>query len=136
MVQFAEVLSNEQIVVSLIRHLSWTHFLASIPLRDPLASAPCEPKSELGAVCDDADGGVAWRYQVSHPVEPMLANVNSTLIRIPIPLLPRSRGRVLSLDVYLGIPGNQGASAKGHVSVRRGDERGDLWAQLADYGFE
>jgi len=36
MVQFAEVFPDEQIVVSLIRHLSWTHFLALIPLRDPL----------------------------------------------------------------------------------------------------
>ena len=36
MVQFAEVFPDEQIVVSLIRHLSWTHFLALIPLKDPL----------------------------------------------------------------------------------------------------
>ena len=36
MVQFAEVFSDEQIVVSLIRQLSWTHFIALIPLKDPL----------------------------------------------------------------------------------------------------
>ena len=29
-------LSDEQIVVSLIRQLSWTHFIALIPLKDPL----------------------------------------------------------------------------------------------------
>ena len=36
MVQFASVYPDEQIVVSLIRHLSWTHFLALLPLKDPL----------------------------------------------------------------------------------------------------
>jgi predicted nuclease of restriction endonuclease-like (RecB) superfamily len=37
MVQFAEVFPGEGIVVSLVRHLSWTHFLALIPVKDPLA---------------------------------------------------------------------------------------------------
>ncbi|MCP4660079.1 MAG: DUF1016 domain-containing protein [bacterium] len=32
MIQFAEVYPDEQIVVSLIRQLSWTHFRALIPL--------------------------------------------------------------------------------------------------------
>ncbi|MBF0550167.1 MAG: hypothetical protein HQK60_06500 [Deltaproteobacteria bacterium] len=32
MIQFAGVFSDEQIVVSLIRELSWTHFIALIPL--------------------------------------------------------------------------------------------------------
>lgn len=36
MIQFAIVFPDEQIVVSLIRQLSWTHFLALIPLKDPL----------------------------------------------------------------------------------------------------
>jgi predicted nuclease of restriction endonuclease-like (RecB) superfamily len=36
MIQFAEVFQEEEIVVSLIRELSWTHFLALIPLKDPL----------------------------------------------------------------------------------------------------
>jgi hypothetical protein len=36
MLQFAEVFPKEQIVVSLIRQLSWTHFLALLPLKDPL----------------------------------------------------------------------------------------------------
>ena len=36
MIQFAEVYPDEQIVVSLIRQLSWTHFLALLPLEDPL----------------------------------------------------------------------------------------------------
>jgi predicted nuclease of restriction endonuclease-like (RecB) superfamily len=36
MLQFAEVFADEQIVVSLIRQLSWTHFLALIPLKDTL----------------------------------------------------------------------------------------------------
>jgi len=36
MVQFAEVFPDEQIVVSLVRHLSWTHFIALIPLKQPL----------------------------------------------------------------------------------------------------
>jgi predicted nuclease of restriction endonuclease-like (RecB) superfamily len=36
MIQFAEVFPDEQIVVSLIRHLSWTHFIALIPIKDPL----------------------------------------------------------------------------------------------------
>lgn len=35
MVQFAATFPNEQIVVSLIRQLSWTHFIALIPLKDP-----------------------------------------------------------------------------------------------------
>lgn len=36
MIQFAEVFEDEEIVVSLIRQLSWTHFRALIPLKDPL----------------------------------------------------------------------------------------------------
>lgn len=36
MVQFAEVFADEQIVVSLVRQLSWTHFVALIPLKEPL----------------------------------------------------------------------------------------------------
>lgn len=36
MIQFAEVFQEEENVVSLIRQLSWTHFLALIPLKDPL----------------------------------------------------------------------------------------------------
>ena len=34
--QFAEVYPDEQIVVSLIRQLSWTHLIALIPLNDPI----------------------------------------------------------------------------------------------------
>ena len=37
MLQFAEVFPEEAIVVSLARHLSWTHFMALIPVKDPLA---------------------------------------------------------------------------------------------------
>lgn len=36
MIQFAEVFPDEKIVVSLIRQLSWTHFIALIPIKDPL----------------------------------------------------------------------------------------------------
>jgi predicted nuclease of restriction endonuclease-like (RecB) superfamily len=36
MVQFAQGFPNQQIVVSLIRQLTWTHFLALVPLKDPL----------------------------------------------------------------------------------------------------
>lgn len=36
MMQFAEVFPDEQIVVSLIRQLSWTHFIALIPLKDAI----------------------------------------------------------------------------------------------------
>jgi len=36
MVQFAEAFPDPEIVVALIRQLSWTHFIALIPLRDPL----------------------------------------------------------------------------------------------------
>jgi len=36
MVQFAEVYPDREIVVSLIRELSWTHFIALIPIKDPL----------------------------------------------------------------------------------------------------
>ena len=36
MVQFAEVFSDRKIVVSLIRQLSWTHFLRLIPIEDSL----------------------------------------------------------------------------------------------------
>ena len=35
MVQFAATFPDEPIVVSLIRQLSWTHFIALIPLKDP-----------------------------------------------------------------------------------------------------
>ena len=37
MMQFAEVYPDEQIVVSLIRQLSWTHFIALIPIKEPLS---------------------------------------------------------------------------------------------------
>ena len=36
MVQFAEVFPDRDIVVSLLRQLTWTHFIALIPLKDPL----------------------------------------------------------------------------------------------------
>jgi predicted nuclease of restriction endonuclease-like (RecB) superfamily len=36
MIQFAEVFPEEEIVVSTIRQLSWTHFIALIPIKDPL----------------------------------------------------------------------------------------------------
>jgi predicted nuclease of restriction endonuclease-like (RecB) superfamily len=36
MVQFAEVFPDEQIVVSLIRQLTWTHLIALIPIKDPI----------------------------------------------------------------------------------------------------
>ena len=36
MIQFATMFPDERIVVSLIRQLSWTHFLALIPIEDPL----------------------------------------------------------------------------------------------------
>jgi predicted nuclease of restriction endonuclease-like (RecB) superfamily len=36
MAQFAEVFPDREIVVSLIRQLTWTHFIALIPLKDPL----------------------------------------------------------------------------------------------------
>jgi len=36
MIQFAEVFPEKEIIVSLIRELSWTHFIALIPLKDPL----------------------------------------------------------------------------------------------------
>ena len=37
MIQFAETYPDREIVVSLIRQLSWTHFLALLPIKDPLA---------------------------------------------------------------------------------------------------
>ena len=37
MVQFAEAYPDEKIVVTLIRQLSWSHVLALLPLKDPLA---------------------------------------------------------------------------------------------------
>jgi len=37
MIQFVEVFPDQKIIVSLIRHLTWTHFIALIPIRDPLA---------------------------------------------------------------------------------------------------
>ncbi|MDY0017619.1 MAG: PDDEXK nuclease domain-containing protein [Candidatus Delongbacteria bacterium] len=36
MLQFAQIFNDQEIVVSLIRQLSWTHFIALIPLKDPL----------------------------------------------------------------------------------------------------
>jgi predicted nuclease of restriction endonuclease-like (RecB) superfamily len=39
MVQFAEAFPDARIVVSLIRELTWTHFIALIPLKDPLKSS-------------------------------------------------------------------------------------------------
>lgn len=37
MIQFAELFSDEAIVVSLMRELTWTHFIALLPIKDPLA---------------------------------------------------------------------------------------------------
>lgn len=36
MIQFADLFPDEQIVVSLIRELSWSHFLVLLPLKEPL----------------------------------------------------------------------------------------------------
>ena len=36
MVRFAEVFPDQQIVVSLIRQLTWTHIIALLPLKDQL----------------------------------------------------------------------------------------------------
>lgn len=36
MMQFAQIFNDEQIVVSLIRQLTWTHFIALIPIKDEL----------------------------------------------------------------------------------------------------
>ncbi len=38
MIQFAEAFEDERIVVTLSRHLSWSHSLALIPLREPKRS--------------------------------------------------------------------------------------------------
>jgi hypothetical protein len=52
MVQFAEVFSDEQIVVSLIRQLSWTHFIALIPLKERLRRNAGQISELLGHVDD------------------------------------------------------------------------------------
>src|SRR5258708_18281157 len=39
MMQFAEVFPEEEIVVSLIRQLSWTPFIALLPIKNPLQRA-------------------------------------------------------------------------------------------------
>ena len=36
MIQFVEVFQDKEIVVSLMRQLIWTHFIALIPLKDDL----------------------------------------------------------------------------------------------------
>jgi hypothetical protein len=36
MIQFAEVFPDKEIVVSLSRQLSWSHFVAIVPLKDDL----------------------------------------------------------------------------------------------------
>ncbi|WP_269851332.1 DUF1016 N-terminal domain-containing protein [Methanosarcina horonobensis] len=35
-IQFVEVFPEERIVVTLLRQLSWSHFLVLVPLKDPL----------------------------------------------------------------------------------------------------
>ena len=37
MIQFAELFQDERILVSLVQELTWTHFIALLPLKDPLA---------------------------------------------------------------------------------------------------
>ena len=39
MVKFATLFPDEQIVVTLSQQLSWSHFLALLPIEDPLARA-------------------------------------------------------------------------------------------------
>jgi hypothetical protein len=51
MVQFAEVFPDEQIVPSLMRELSWTHFLEIIPLKDPLQREFYAEMCRLDGVC-------------------------------------------------------------------------------------
>jgi hypothetical protein len=36
MVQFAQVFPDKRIVVTLLRQLSWSHFLVLVPLKEPL----------------------------------------------------------------------------------------------------
>lgn len=49
MVQFANTFPQEQIVVSLIRQLSWTHFIALIPLKESATvQSPALSKERAG----------------------------------------------------------------------------------------
>ncbi len=57
MVQFADVFPDRGIVVSLIRELTWTHFIALIPLKDPSASFSAPARSAR-----------PWRFSSSSPV--------------------------------------------------------------------
>jgi len=76
MIQLAQVFPDEKIVVSLIRELSWTHFLALLPLKEPLqrkfyaemcrahrwrVRVPCGTRS---AACSTS----AWRCRASQPI--------------------------------------------------------------------
>ena len=47
MVQFAEIYPDEQIVVSLIRHLSWTHFLVLLAIELKLGEFRAEYKGQM-----------------------------------------------------------------------------------------
>jgi hypothetical protein len=60
MIQLAEVFPDEKVVVSLIRHLTWTHFIALIPLRDPLARDFC---AEMSRIERCSSGGCTRRWR-------------------------------------------------------------------------
>lgn len=72
MVQFAVTFPDEQIVVSLIRQLSWTHFIALIPLKDPCqrdyyAQMPV-PNGGVSEPCASASSRfVTKRFSTSGP---------------------------------------------------------------------
>ena len=52
MVRFVETLADEAIVVTLSQQLSWSHFLALLPIKDPLARDFYAEIATLEARCD------------------------------------------------------------------------------------
>ena len=50
MIQFGEIFPDQRLVVSLIRQLTWTHFIALIPIKDALVREFCAEPADTGQV--------------------------------------------------------------------------------------
>jgi hypothetical protein len=83
MIPFAEVFPDREIVVSLIRQLTWTHFIALIPLNKPLQRdfyaeiRKCHNSRTLSFSGFRGHGGVVWYEYMNALKETIIEKLDS-----------------------------------------------------------
>ena len=84
MMKFAQVFSNEQIVASVMRQLSWTHILQVLPLKDDLQrefylTLASSERWSVRKLCKEIDGMLYERTAISGKPEEFIKKELSTL---------------------------------------------------------